>query len=108
MSYIRAAHHSLFDRDISIRPARAEDGARLVLLAQLDSSRPLEGPALVAHVDGEPWAAIDLRDGRAIADPFRPSAGAVRLLRVRAAQLEAGARPAGSRGARWLLRRAGA
>lgn len=108
MSYSTLNHRALFDRDISIRPGRPEDAARLVLLAQLDSARPLQGPVLVAHVDGEPWAAIGLGDGRAIADPFRQSAGAVRLLRVRAAQLEAELRPRRSRRAGWLLRRAGA
>ena len=57
-------------------------------LAALDSSPVLEGEVLVAFVDDEPWAAISLHDGRVVADPFRPSAHAVELLRVRARHLQ--------------------
>jgi hypothetical protein len=45
------------------------------------------GPLLLAEIDGEPWAAIALDGGRPIADPFRPTAALVDLLRRRAAQL---------------------
>lgn len=56
-------------------------------LAALDSQPPLDGEVLLAYVDDEPWAAISLADGRVVADPFRPSAHAVELLRVRAEHL---------------------
>ena len=69
---------------IAIRPARPADDMDLEVLAALDSSLPLTGEILVATVDGEPQAAIQLSDGRAIADPFVPSAELVALLRVRA------------------------
>ena len=86
-------------RPVLIRMARDGDLPRLWDLAELDSARPLSGPALVALVDDEPWAAISLDDGRVIADPFRPTASALALLRVRAAQL-LGERPA----QRWAVR----
>ena len=75
-----------------IRRTTPDDGAALLRLASIDSARPLGPDALVAVVDGELRAAVSLRDGRAIADPFRPTAELVELLRVRAAQLEAPAR----------------
>jgi hypothetical protein len=74
---------------VAIRPARDADLAPLHDLAELDSAEPLTGPVFVAVVDGAIWAALALDDGRVIADPFRPTAGAVQLLRVRAAQLRA-------------------
>jgi len=94
-----------------IRPARDADVSLLHDLAALDSAAPLSGPALVALVDGEIWAARSLEDGRAIADPFRPSAEAAGLLRLRAQQLRAaagGARPRGARLRRRLAGRVGA
>jgi hypothetical protein len=51
-------------------------------------------------VAGELWAALSIDDTEAIADPFRPSAEAVSLLRARAFQLTARRRRRG------LLRRA--
>lgn len=56
-------------------------------LAQLDSARRPSGAVLVAAVDGEPVAALPLEAGRAIADPFRPTAELVSLLELRVAQL---------------------
>jgi hypothetical protein len=84
--------------DLTIRRAHAADEASLATLAVLDSARPLNGPALVAH-DGERLvAAVSLADDRAIADPFVASAPAVEMLRVRAAHMT-GARTAPRR--RW-------
>ena len=72
---------------------RAHDGdmPRLQDLAELDSCRPLEGPVLVAVVEGAIWAALGLDDDRVVADPFLPSAAAVELLRLRVRQLRAAA-----------------
>jgi hypothetical protein len=53
-------------------------------LAELDSQRPLTGPALVGEIDGRPAAAISLHDGRVVADPFQHTAQLVSLLRMRA------------------------
>jgi hypothetical protein len=74
---------------VTIRPAFPDDAPALARLAALDSQRPPLGPLLLAEIDGEPWAAIALETARIIADPFRPTAALVTLLRGRAAQLSA-------------------
>lgn len=56
-------------------------------LAELDSQRPLTGPALVGEIDGRPAAAISLTDGRVVADPFQHTAALVAHLRLRARAL---------------------
>ena len=73
--------------DIVIRRADASDARALSRLAALDSAAaPLAGPdVLIAEVAGRVVAAV--HDGRAIADPFQPSAGLVELLHTRARQL---------------------
>ncbi|HEY7622436.1 MAG TPA: hypothetical protein VH834_21880 [Solirubrobacteraceae bacterium] len=68
-----------------IRQATADDADALVRLATLDSQSPLTGPVLIGEVDGTPVAALSLTSGRAIADPFRPTAELVALLQRRAA-----------------------
>jgi hypothetical protein len=65
---------------VVLRPARPDDDADLTRLAALDSSHPLKGPALVAEVRGALVAALCLSTGRAVADPFLPSASLVDLL----------------------------
>jgi hypothetical protein len=77
---------------IAIRRARDSEMALLHDLAELDSAKPLEGPALVAVVEGRIWAALALDDERVIADPFLPTGPAVELLRLRLAQLRASER----------------
>jgi hypothetical protein len=72
---------------VTIRPAFPDDAAAVARLAALDSARLPAGPLLIAEVDGVPWAALTLHGGRAIADPFRPTAALVELLRRRAEQL---------------------
>lgn len=74
---------------VTIRHAFPDDSLALLRLAALDSSEPPGQPALIAEVDGEPRAALSLRDGRVIADPFRRTQALVDLLRARAAQLTA-------------------
>ena len=91
MFHQSATSPSLFDdqaeRTVVIRWAAEADRGALADLAALDSARPLAGEALVALVDDEPWAAVSIDDGRVIADPFRPSADAAELLRIRARHL---------------------
>ena len=70
------------DPTVLIRAARGSDGDALESLARLDSQRPLTGDALVAEQDGRLVAA--LAGDRVIADPFRPTADVIALLRVRA------------------------
>ena len=72
---------------VTLREAVAADAPRLRRLAELDSSRPPRGAALVAEVDGRLRAAFPLEGGCAIADPFFNGLDLVELLRVRAAQL---------------------
>ena len=72
---------------ISIRTARQDDYADLWRVATLDSALVHEGPLLVAEADGEIVAALSLTDGGVIADPFRRTAAAVDLLRMRSGQL---------------------
>ena len=78
---------------LTVRPAHPDDAATLARLAQLDEDAPLRGSALLAELDGLPVAALSLDDGRAVADPFVASAGAVSLLRLRAGQLARGPSP---------------
>ena len=69
---------------LTIRKASETDGVALHDLAQLDSSRAPRGDVLVAQVGSELWAAVEVESGAAVADPFRPSADLVELLRFRA------------------------
>ncbi len=69
---------------ISIRAATGTDAGTLIRLAALDSAPVPIGPVLLAEVDGEPRAAIALRDGRLIADPFERTAEVASLLRMQA------------------------
>jgi hypothetical protein len=78
-----------------MRRAYPDDDAALARLAALDCGRIPAGELLVGEVDGELWAAVSVASNGAIADPFRPSAGIVRLLRMRAAQLDVAARAVG-------------
>jgi hypothetical protein len=80
---------------IAIRVAQDERDDRVVRkLADLDSSRPPQGPVVVALVDGRPVAAASLVDGGVVADPFVPTAEVVELLQARvAASMQAAARP---------------
>jgi hypothetical protein len=67
-----------------LRRATADDAAALTRLARLDSAPRPRGDLLVAEVEDEIVAAVPFDGGRAIADPFRPTADVVELLRVRA------------------------
>jgi hypothetical protein len=73
--------------EMVLRADRPTDESTLRRLAALDSTRPLQGPALVAEVDGRAVAAIGLADGRVVADPFVKTAEVVELLKVRAGRM---------------------
>ena len=68
------------DPSVIIRAARGSDGAALENLARMDSQRPLTGDVVLAEQDGVIVAALS--GERAIADPFRPTADVLTLLRV--------------------------
>jgi hypothetical protein len=73
---------------VTIRMAVSADAEALGRLAQLDSAPPPRPvPMLVAEVGGELRAALPLHGGRAIADPFRPTAELVAILEERTRQL---------------------
>jgi hypothetical protein len=72
---------------LSLRWAGPTDDAVLRRLAQLDSTRSLQQPILLSECNGVAVAAVSVADGRVAADPFEPTAEAVALLRLRAAQL---------------------
>ena len=69
--------------NITIRTATRSDETSLRLLAELDSQPQIVGDALIAEVCGRAVAALESTSGRAIADPFRPTADVVELLQVR-------------------------
>jgi hypothetical protein len=75
---------------ILVRPATHADADELARLAEIDSTEPPSGRVLLGLVGGELLAALALPSGRAIADPFRPTARLVELLRY-AATAEMGA-----------------
>lgn len=78
---------------ITIRPAYGDDEPALRRLAALDSAPGVPpAPVFLAEVDDELRAALSLRDGSVIADPFHPTLDLVALLRAHA-RASAPARP---------------
>jgi hypothetical protein len=83
----RAAATPIFWEGLTLRLATSADRPALTRLAELDqASRPAE-PVLLGVVMQRPIAALSLRDGSVIADPFAPTVELVELLRLRARQL---------------------
>jgi hypothetical protein len=74
-------------RTVALRPAHADEAQLVNQLAELDDAPTLEGQVLLALIDGEAVAALSLRDGRVVANPFRRTQDAIALLRVRAKHL---------------------
>jgi hypothetical protein len=105
----KAAKASVADAapaDVVIRRASATDAPALVRLGALDSNHRAgrllaasadEQRVLVAEIDGEIAAALDVDRGVSVADPFHPSAGHAELLALRARQLGAAPRDRGRR-----------
>jgi hypothetical protein len=69
---------------VTIRGASPSDLEALRRLAQRDTARMLEGPAMIAQVDGELRAALSMTTGSVIADPFHHTAELVEMLRLHA------------------------
>jgi hypothetical protein len=84
------------ERAISLRIAGADDEPVVRLLAELDEAPVPDGDVLLGLVENEPVAALSLRDGHVVANPFLPSEATVVLLRLRAHHLsQAGPRRRG-------------
>jgi hypothetical protein len=75
---------------VELRPATGRDASELERLAQLDSARVPDGSLLVAESAGRLVAALSLDSGKAIADPFAPTAHLVDALRAQAARPKGG------------------
>jgi hypothetical protein len=73
---------------VGLRLAGPNDAQLVRQLAALDDARRLEGRVLLALLDGEPVAALSLRDRRVVASPFVLTGEAVALLHLRAEQLQ--------------------
>lgn len=77
--------------DVRVRWASDDDEIVLRKLAALDGTHVPARPVLIGEVDGHACAALSLRTGHLVADPFRPAACVSELLRVRAEQIVAAA-----------------
>ena len=75
---------------VMLRIAGADDAGVVDDLAALDSAAALDGQVLLALTDGAAVAALSLRDGRVVANPFVRTEAAVTLLRLRAEHLSGG------------------
>ena len=72
------------NESITIRSRAEQDSEAIERVAAMDSGRAPQGDALVAIVGGELQAIMPLDGGRVLADPFRPTAHLVELLRMAA------------------------
>jgi hypothetical protein len=80
-------HHEAEPRSITIRLTDPTDVDELRRVAQRDSRTVPEGEVLIAIDEGEIRAAISLRSGEVIADPFHRTDELVRMLAMRRAQM---------------------
>ena len=70
--------------EVTVRLARTHDAGALIDLAALDSAEVPAGDVIVAETSGQIVAAVSVIGGPAIADPFRRTAGFVRMLQLHA------------------------
>ena len=75
------------DAPLLIRRAAATDEPENARLSALDELERPAGVRLIAGLGGRIVAALDVRSGRAVADPFVPTSGILALLGLRAAQV---------------------
>jgi hypothetical protein len=80
-------HDEAEPRSITIRLTDPTDVDELRRVAQRDSRTVPEGEVLIAIDEGEIRAAISLRSGEVIADPFHRTDELVRMLAMRRAQM---------------------
>jgi hypothetical protein len=72
---------------VVIRLAARSDTRAIERLAVLDDHELPHGERLVGELEGRIVAALEVRSGRSIADPFVPTQGVLELLGLRAAQV---------------------
>ena len=72
---------------LTLRLATSADVSALARLADLEQTARPADPVLLGEVMQRPVAALSLRDGRVIADPFTPTADLIELMRLRARQI---------------------
>jgi hypothetical protein len=92
LTYATTSRDGTGEGNLVVRRGSHADADDLVRLAALDSARPLTGDTVVAEVDGRIVAAVSTHDGRAVADPFVPTASAVEILRVHTASARSSSR----------------
>ncbi len=83
----RTAGSAVDSEPLLIRPAAAADAPAIARLAALDERDLPAGERLIALLSGRPVAALEVRSGCAVADPFVATAAIVELLGLRAAQV---------------------
>jgi hypothetical protein len=66
---------------VTVRMAGAHDAGEIALVAERDTRPVPPAPRLVAERAGRIEAVLSLATGAAVADPFRPTAELVELLR---------------------------
>lgn len=86
--------------DITIRLADDADARSVWRLAALDSRPAPNGRVLLAELGGRLRAARSIDSGRAVADPFEPTADLLRMLEARAGAIRAAEQPAAGRAGR--------
>ena len=72
---------------VVIRPASPADEPAIARLSALDEHELPRGDRLIGELGGRIVAALDVRSGDAVADPFVPTSGLLELLGLRAAQV---------------------
>ena len=87
---------------VTLRLAREHDDETLERLAELNGLARVDGPHVVAVVEGAVTAAMPLGAGPALGDPFRPTDHLMSLLGLLREQL--GVHDRGSRRPRWYPR----
>jgi hypothetical protein len=89
---------------VLLRLTTIGDADAIERLAALDSAPAPDCRCVVAEIDGTLVAALPLRGGKLIADPFRPTAHLVPLLELRANQLAGSTQQQRPTGLRRLVR----
>ena len=96
------SREGIADEVVSLRVCRVSDDPILERLAALEGRELPAGRHLVAEVDGEVVAALPLAGGELLADPFRPTAHLLPLMRRHAATFYVSPRKRRARFNHWL------